>query len=503
MYKVFIVDDEPFIIEGLYDVVDWPAFGLEIVGHAENGKQALDKLQNLPVDILITDISMPIMTGLTLIAEARKIKPELKVIILSGFDDFAYLKEAMRLGIENYLLKPINFKELEETLSGTIEKMNAYQANYALNEYDISILRSNILYRWLTGKIEADELTERASLLGLRLDQPYMLVSVLRAQSTKLEQVLMRLVENEDNVLYLVDYDGDYVVIFTMDDPEVEKPRAIRLLQQVRELYFGEDICISLGSVETLSEHTTDSYRHAKEAQEYFLVLQQPSYVDYVDIQERKEEASRSFSLHWPDYAKGIAARDKQELFNQIDSDFERLRMTPGMLPSILQSVAVELIIRFKMELSDIQYGAAPDFVKSTLTSIMESVSIDDLIAAVKEGIGGLVDSLNSDIKSPVIQQTLNHIHQSYAEDLSLKVLAGQYHIHPVYLGHLFHKETGESFTEYINRYRIEKAKELLRTTPLKVQEIARQVGYWETGYFYKQFKKYVGLSPRDFKGLL
>lgn len=503
MYKVFIVDDEPFIIEGLYDAVDWPRFDIEIVGHAENGKQALEKLQNLPVDILITDISMPIMTGLQLIAEARKIKPELKVIILSGFDDFAYLKEAMRLGIENYLLKPINLKELEETLSGTIEKINASRASYALDEYDISILRSNILHRWLTGKIEQEELSERASLLDLRLDQPYMMVSVLRTQSAEVEQALIQLVENEDNVLYLVDYDGDFVVIFTMDNPEAEKPRAIRLLQQVREQCFEEDICISLGSVEALPEHNTDSYRHAKEAQEYFLVLARPSYVDYVDIMERKEETSRSFSLHWPDYAKGIAARDREALFQTIESDFDHLRNTPGIVPGVLQSVAVELIIRFKMELSDIQYSAAPDFVKNTLTRIMESISIDDLLAAVKEGIGGLVDSLNSDIKSPVIQQTLHHIQQSYNEDLSLKVLAAQYHIHPVYLGHLFHKETGESFTEYINRYRIEKAKELLRTTSLKVQEISRQVGYWETGYFYKQFKKYVGLSPRDFKGLL
>ncbi|WP_106768248.1 response regulator transcription factor [Paenibacillus faecalis] len=503
MYKVFIVDDEPFIIEGLYDAVDWPKFNIEIVGNAENGKQALEKLQKIPVDILITDISMPVMTGLQLIAEARKMNPDLKVIILSGFDDFSYLKEAMQLGIENYLLKPINLKELEETLSSTIENINTTRERYTLNEYDISILRSNILYRWLTGRIEPEELAERASLLGLRLDQPYMMASVLRTQSAKLEQALVRLVENEENVLYLVDYDGDFVVIFTMDDPETEKPRAIRLLQEVREQCFGEEISISLGSIEALPVKQSDSYRHAKEAQEYFLVLQQPTYVDYVDIRERKEETSRSFSLHWPDYAKGIAARDKEKLFAKIDSDYEQLRNTPGIVPSVLQSFAVELIIRFKMELSDIQCSAAPDFVKHTLTRIMESVSIEDLITTVKEGIGDLVDSLNSDIKSPVIQQTLHHIHQYYNEDLSLKVLAGQYHIHPVYLGHLFHKETGESFTEYINRYRIEKAKELLRTTNLKVQEIAREVGYWETGYFYKQFKKYVGLSPREFKGLL
>lgn len=503
MHKVFIVDDEPFIIEGLYDVVDWPGFGLEIVGYAENGRQALEKLHEVPADILITDISMPIMTGLQLIAEARRVHPDLKVIVLSGFDDFAYLKEAMRLGIENYLLKPINLEELEETLSATVGKLNSKKAQYMLNEYDMSVLRSNILYRWLTGKIRQEELEERASLLDLRLDRPYLLAAVLRTSSARLEPSLKELTDAEDDVFYLIDYDGDYVVLFTMEDPDTERPRAIRLLEQVRERCLGDEVCISLGSCVGLPDHQIESYRHAKEAQEYFLVLQQPSYVDYMDIKERKDMTSRAVTWHWPDYAQGIAARDKEALFRKIDSDFNELRKTPGMAPGALQSAAVELIVRFKMELSDIQYGSAPDFVKNTLARIMESSSIDDLAAAVKEGVGGLVDALENEIKSPVIQQLLQHIHHCYYEDLSLKVLGAQYHVHPVYLGHLFHKETGESFAEYVNRYRIEKAKDLLRTTPMKVQDISRKVGYWETGYFYKQFKKYVGLSPRDYRGLL
>lgn len=98
--------------------------------------------------------------------------------------------------------------------------------------------------------------------------------------------------------------------------------------------------------------------------------------------------------------------------------------------------------------------------------------------------------------------QVLSEIHEHYADELSLKALGARYHIHPVYLGQLFQKETGDNFTEYINRYRIEKAKELLKNSPLKVHEIARKIGYWETGYFYKQFKKYVGISPTEFKAL-
>lgn len=167
MYKVFIVDDEPFIIEGLYDILDWASFGLEIVGHAENGRQALEALASIPADLLITDISMPVMDGLSLIAEARKLHQELKVIILSGFNEFDYLKEGMKLGIENYLLKPINVEELESTLRNTVEKMNSMKSDELYDAFDMQILKDNTLYRWLTGQIGEAEFRERPICWGL------------------------------------------------------------------------------------------------------------------------------------------------------------------------------------------------------------------------------------------------------------------------------------------------------------------------------------------------
>ena len=150
MYKVFIVDDEPFIIEGLYDIVDWSSFGMEIVYHAGNGQAALQALPEQPVDILITDISMPLMNGLDLIREARQLQPELKVIILSGFNEFEYLKEGMKLGIENYLLKPINVDELQSTLRNTAAKLDQLVKPRLEETYGIQMLKDNILYRWLT-----------------------------------------------------------------------------------------------------------------------------------------------------------------------------------------------------------------------------------------------------------------------------------------------------------------------------------------------------------------
>ncbi|WP_025705035.1 response regulator, partial [Paenibacillus graminis] len=181
MYKVFIVDDEPFIIEGLYDIVDWAGMGMEIVGRAENGQEALEALSSLRADILITDISMPLMNGLDLIRAVRKLQPGMKVIILSGYDEFGYLKEGMTLGIENYLLKPINLEEFRATLNNTVEKLHMSRVEDELNAQSISILRDNIMHRWLREQIGANEFRERSELLGIQLDKPLLLAGLLRA----------------------------------------------------------------------------------------------------------------------------------------------------------------------------------------------------------------------------------------------------------------------------------------------------------------------------------
>jgi two-component system response regulator YesN len=155
------------------------------------------------------------------------------------------------------------------------------------------------------------------------------------------------------------------------------------------------------------------------------------------------------------------------------------------------------------MLIKEIRSEMERELIAQGLNEIHRANSLPGLSAAVMQTAGSIIELLDRELKSPVVNQVLNYIEKSYSEDLSLKKLGFMFNIHPVYLGQLFHKMTGDSFAEYLNRYRIEKAKEQLRSTNNKVHEIARSVGYWEMGYFYKQFKKYVGISPTEFKGLL
>ncbi|MRN56265.1 response regulator transcription factor [Paenibacillus monticola] len=505
MYKIFIVDDEPFIIEGLYDILDWPSLGLEIVGHAENGRQALDLLASTPVDVLITDISMPIMNGLTLISEARKLHEELKVIILSGFNEFDYLKEGMKLGIENYLLKPINIEELESTLRNTVEKLDSVRSEEQYSAFDVQILKDNTLYRWLTGQIAAAEFAERAELIGLMLNGPYIVVAVLRVEGDPTESFewIRQRLRDEHEITLFRDVDREIVMISSLQNWAEGKREFVTLLEQLsRELAESNRfVQIGIGSVSQLPEEASLSYSEAKRALEYYMIHPDRQIIEYQSF-EADGGMGHEYPIQWEEYAKLILARDQEALTDRIRNDFEQMQKVEGVQPEDLQNAALELVVRFKMELEHIKYTDESDIFKRGLTRVRSSAKIADLVESIQNVAKETVGSLLQDIKNPVVNQVLGFIHSQYANELSLKTLGVQYHIHPVYLGQLFHKETGDSFAEYINKYRIEKAKEQLKNTNLKVHEIARNVGYWETGYFYKQFRKYVGISPTDYKAL-
>ncbi|WP_408892738.1 response regulator [Paenibacillus taichungensis] len=501
MYKVFIVDDEPFIIEGLYDILDWSSFDMEIVSHAGNGQAALNALSAQPVDILITDISMPFMNGLDLIREARQLQPDIKVIILSGFNEFEYLKEGMQLGIENYLLKPINVEELESTLRNTASKLDHALSPQMDDAYGVQILKDNILHRWLTGQIAATEFEERAQFLNLSLDAPDVAVAILRTKgevSGMFERVEGMLKEKSYlNVFH--DIDGDIVIVANVHAGEDEEKRFMECLQvlSVALCETHPAVLIGVGSLMRGLHHAPTSYQEAKKALQYVMIYPDLKVIDHAILEKGGSSAS-PFSIDWKEYAKLILSRNAELLAERIQVDFEQHR--DGVTPAELQNIALEVVIRFKMELEGIKHSDESAIYQRGLRLVLDSGTFDELVQALQQVGTETIQSLLQDLKNPIVNQVLQHIDKHYAEELSLKLLGAHYHLHPVYLGQLFHKETGDTFAEYINKYRIERAKEQLRNSNLKVHEIARNVGYWETGYFYKQFRKYVGISPTDFK---
>lgn len=506
MYKVFLVDDEPFIIEGLMDIIDWASFGLEVVGSALDGREALEALRDTPADLLLTDISMPEMTGLELIRRVREFRPELKVIVLSGFNEFDYLKEGMRLGIENYLLKPINVEELEATLANVTEKLRRAEREERFGVFGARIIRDNVLHRWLTDQISQAEFDERAGLLGLHFGHTSLGVLILRSadRSEELPRRAEEALQGEADCIVFRDMDGDAAVVVTLaahEDEEKLTNIARRLEERLRE----DGLRIGIGGAGPLPQHGPVSRSEAKKALEYALVDPERRLFRYAPPADASSAADVSGTLRADlgrEYGRLVLARDREGLTKRIGEDMAAISKAEGMTPEELQDIALGVCADFRAVLREVKREDDGEPFLQVLERIRTATHMEELVEAVRRAAEETVGMLNRDTRSPVVQQVLGHVAAHYGEELSLKMLGSQYHVHPVYLGQLFHKETGETFTDYLNKYRIERAKEKLRTTSHKVQDISRSVGYWETGYFYKQFRKYVGISPTEYKTL-
>ena len=164
MYKLMIVDDELTVSQGLCRQIDWESLNIELAGTASSGHEALSLMSRQSIHLLITDVRMPGMDGLTLIKKAKDIHPAIRCIVISAFDEFEYVKQSLKLGVENYLLKPINQGELDETLIKSLKNLEQNQREDLVPSTEMRAFRNNILDRWVNGTIQDYELYERAEL---------------------------------------------------------------------------------------------------------------------------------------------------------------------------------------------------------------------------------------------------------------------------------------------------------------------------------------------------
>lgn len=510
MYKVLLVDDEKFILEGLSNLIDWEMFNLEIIGKSRGGKQALEALDSANVDILITDISMPGMNGLDLIRAARQSDPELKVIILSGYNEFEYLREGMRLGIENYLLKPVNTSELTQTLLTILDKLEAPKKAF-VSSHDIHIIRNNTLHRWMTGQIAAAEWEERFELLQLGETQCYRAAAIIQGgelSDLAVEQLDSIHQPSKEHLIVYRDPTGDVTLVFQGAHKEQLKQHAeSALLQLVAQLESQEagKLRIGLGRVEETETSEPLSYSDAQKALEYFLLYPDNKMIKYEALDRLKAVNPTEGGIRSDKYNHLLHARDVVHLTAVIREDLTTLRQKEGMTPKLLSRLAAEVIIRLKLAVEEVRPAdsALEQRFADHLEAIHQAGDWFQLMDIIELTVQLAVDSLQPHEHSPVIRQVLKLVDSSYAENWTLKQLGEQFRIHPVYLGQLFRKETGESFAEYLNHCRVEAAKKLLLETSLKVSEVAEHVGYCETVYFNRQFRKNVGVSPMEYRSLV
>ncbi len=522
LYKVFLVEDEIVTREGIRDNVDWNAAGFEFCGEASDGEIALPLIEAAQPDLLITDIKMPFMDGLQLCKIVREHMPWIKVIILSGHDEFHYAQTAIKLGVTEYLLKPVGVKDLHLVMQKTaalldqerIEREKLKRLREQVDDH-LDLLREKFLLRLVLGGVSSAEAIEQSEQLGLSLIANYHLVVLLQAELPESDrsfeyqdyQLVERLVSERvganPNVLVAQKDLEEIILLIKGDRPETLSQEGVHLAETIRQEVEQKTPCrlrIGMGSPQQrLGEiHLSFSEALAKISGPAEEALSQPAVAGEDSIAQIK--LNQAALEH---YLKSGLAQDFDAFF---DAHLQPL-VEPAQRSRLLKHyIFLDILLTSAQFVSDMQglvSQVLPEMqqVESLLANVKTARQIREEIRKILIATLDFRDSLVDNHQTIRIYQARNYIDDHFTDpDLSLNQVAAQVNLSPSHFSAIFSQVMGETYRDYLIRMRVERAKELLRTTHLRCAEIAYRCGYNDPHYFSHIFKKHTGLTPQHFR---
>ena len=489
MYKVYLLDDEPFILEGLRYIVDWQDYGFEIVGYSNNGEYGLKEILSMDIDLVITDIMMPKMTGLELIENLIKSNYQTNFIVLSAFQEFEYAKKAISMGAQNYILKPIDIEELEKSIISIKSKLKEKENR----NKDKEVVNNSVLLKIITEKDyeNIDYIKEK-----LKYNDEYRVGIIELKNKDKDIHKVLKAIPDMKKYLYCIENKSKAVFIIDgkFNDEYIEELTNIK--NQIIDL-INDIVYISLGQVIKDLEYINTSYESAKDISEYKIIYPNISW-----IKEYKEKNNKNIDIDvdFEDLKSLLINKDFANASLYIESKFNKLK-EDDLNPKKIKAKALEVFLNVYNYINESK-------LMKNLSIYLENAINTNTIDEIQLELINMIKFMQTKLEntqesiSPVIIKLLDHIEKNYQKDLNLKEISDSLNINSIYLGQLFQKEIGILFSDYINNFRINKAKDLLSNTSLKASEIGELVGYSNKNYFYRKFKSIVGITPSEWRKL-
>lgn len=542
MLKIFLAEDEVVVRETIKRMIPWEELGFELVGEAADGEMALPLLIRQQPDLLITDIKMPFMDGLTLARLAKKEIPGLKVVILSGYDDFNYAKQAIGIGVEDYLLKPITKNALIERLS---EIRSRYEHEKTQKEYYEKFQREMQAYEknssrdffeaLVDGSMDMMEVYKRAEKLGLDIVAEAYNVLIFtmncdenfsgqRDEYSSWEAESLELLENffaghssamlfRSNIFsYGVLLKGQRETIEENTRACVDEIRKILSRQDGRREWF-----LAVGqSVERLSQIQKSYHTASRAFSQRYLYDENILYYDEMETMEHpggQAETEDNAYLQKVDVnalnpailQKFLSNGLQEETENFVKDYFYAIGQEP--MESLVFRNYVILNVRFSVISFIKGLGCDTNEMESADTEEVLAESgknMESAIAYAKKMISQAIEirDQNSGNKNRSILKTaVDFIDSHYMdEEISLNTVANVANVSSNHFSALFSQNMGQTFIEYLTTLRMNKAKELLRCTGMRSSEIAGEIGYKDAHYFSYLFKKTQGMTPSDYR---
>ena len=497
MYKVMLVDDEKLITEGLKNLIDWEKLNLEVVATANNGEEALRKLKEEKVHIVITDINMPVMTGLDLIKEVKGKDNKTNFIILSGYDEFSYAKKAIEYGVDSYILKPIDEEELEKTLIKLLARIEKSK-----KEKKDVLYKNTKLLQFINGKINKEEILKIEDELNIPLrGKSYTVSSIILNKKNEDGRYINidEIIEEYSGRTYelLHKFDGQTILINSWDS-DIKNEDILKYFNFIKDKLIEKiegDVFIAVGDVTKDIDLLKNSLNSSNKLKKYILTEGTNICLTSEDVTNIKDYKT-NFSKEIERLNKIIIEKDGSGAKMFLEGLIDDIALTPKNIYDL--SIRVVMLIDKISDEFKVDKKYVKDSLSSNIVELCSESTRDSIKAFLASEIEELISVMYSTTKrySPVVSQIVSNIEERYSEELSLKTLAYQYNINSSYLGRIFTKEVGMSFSDYLNKVKNTKAKELILETNMKINDIAKAIGYTDTSYFYRKFKKYYGICP-------
>lgn len=531
MLKVFLVEDEFVMREGIKNNIDWNSHGYEFCGEASDGELAFPMIQKLNPDIVITDIKMPFMDGLELSRLIKKELPFTEIIILSGYEEFEYAKEAIKIGVSQYLTKPINGEELLREVDLLAEKISEKRKEREIREKYVREMEENFLgerknlFQYLvTGSKSMSELLEISDKLNIDLSAIWYRVALVKIQSmnhardeysnslVQIEQKLKAIDADRGLLVFDRNLEGQ-ALIFKADSREELDKIQNDYLGKMRDLlgdYTQIRYFVGIGMpVNRLSE-LPSSFEQASHAFAHRYLVKESCIWNYEEMEQNiyhDEEFNISNvnpkQLDRSKLREFLKFGDREEVIYFVEEYFKDLgpnAMKSNMFRQYIILDAYFCVVDFLDSLQLQKDELEPlDITSGILQS--EETAIKYVIRIIEKALE-LREKTASNRYGGIVDEVKKYIDKNYAdEDLSLNVLASHVNFSPNHLSMVFSQQTGKTFIKYLTDFRMSKAKELLRCTGKRSSEISLEVGYKDPHYFSYLFKKTQGMTPTQYRG--
>lgn len=535
MINVLLVDDESYVTESIEKTIAWAELGVETVYQAISAVEALRIIEEQDIDILVTDIKMPEMTGLELIERVKEDYPNIRSILLTGYSDFEYAKQAIKLKANDYLLKPVDDELFMKSLSEQIEQLQEewkrveelHQLMYARNS-NYSLLQRQFMHDLLLGRAYSQRtITTKLAQYGIKLafGQSAILLTVqLAGRFIDMDQESKALIEYAvGNIAEEIFHDPYRVwhsstahdcVVIVIALPEKLKDHSIELFaihqlceqfqKQVSE-YLNGGISIVMSQDFTFPGNINIVYRESLSAL-YRIGLHETKLISLeanTKLEQRLSDAIEHLYrpptfIHLLETGQWQSAKEKLSSLFHADELIHHTRESVYEAFIAIYNGIIYVAHKKGIDLREIDlqglnllYDRAPISSASNLKGWSDEV-IDKLQLHYDES-----DTYQ---KKHVIKQVQDLVSKELGIDTSVKTIADRVYLHPVYLSKLYKSETGESLGDFIIRMRMEKAVYMLRSTNKKIYEITTELGYQNPQYFSKIFKKHYGCTPNEYR---